>query len=241
MIWFPPTYFQQRLKFADVKCYKALTASPSHNLPLCHSLTVKLFASSFYHYSSHPRLTSVLHLLLASDRKRQLPFDLALILLANGPLLIQWLTRSPPTTLNAHDNKESGFLPLGNRCACGPRPLNLALWWWWNNGHMVLYRISVCVSACPNLHRALCFSARSVLATEVPEGGGGVGWGWSHSSHPAHTSCWLCVFFPLYIAFGLVCLCVPRVSVKPKPESCCVTQTLMYVIICTEFSVYSST
>lgn len=138
--------------------------------PLANNLS--LFVSSFCHYSSHPRLASIPHLLLSSNRKRQSPFGLALILLANGPLLIQWVTRSAPTALNTPDNKESGFPPLAIRRAGGLRPLDLVPWGWWNHGDVVLYSICVCPA---HLHHAMPLCTFSISDHQVPEGGQGEG------------------------------------------------------------------
>lgn len=177
---------------------KTLSASP---LPLCHSLVFNLsiFASSFCRYTSHPRLGSIPHLLLSSDRKRQLPFGLVLILLANGLLLIQWLTRSPPIALNAPDNKESGFRSL----AAPPpsRPCIVVIVKQRPRGP-VQY-LGVCLHVC---NRALCLPARSALVrclngTGVPQ------------LPPSPQQLLPLRSFSNVHCVCLVCLCVPRVHV----------------------------
>lgn len=202
-------------------------------LPLIFPSSPALFAVT------PPILGSILHLLLFSNRKRQLPFGLTLILLATGRPLIHWLTRSPPTELNAPDNEESGFPSPGNRRARFPHLLNLVLWWWRNDGHVVVY--CICVSACLYLHRAFYLSATSAVVTVRCLKGGGPKVVPQVPPNP-HQLLPLRIFSTVY-CFGLVCLFVQRVRVgerhaqiwKSDPQIC------MYVIICAEFSGYSST
>lgn len=169
---------------------KTITASPSYDLSLCHSLDIdlSLFSSSFCRFLSHPRLGSILH----------------------SPL--------PSRVVAMVKQRPSGPVQYLCVCVCMPAPSSCSL-------PLCKFSISDC---------------------QVPEGKRGKEGGWgggSYSFHPAHTSCCLHVFFPLFIA-SVWSVCVFHACawerVKPKPESC-VTQSLMCTIICTEFSVYSST
>lgn len=106
------------------------------------------------------------------------------------------------------------------------------------------------VSACvPHTFITLCLSCMfSTSDHQVPEGGRGEGLEGGPTAPTQPTPAAASAYFFHRASFRsgpCVCVCVCSVcvrgrAVKSEPESC-VTQSLLYVIMCTEFSVYSST